>query len=288
MLSIDLHSHSTVSDGLLSPDALVERAATRGVRVLALTDHDDVGGLSAARATALRLGVNLVNGVEISVTWNSQTLHVVGLDIDPACPDLLRGLHVTGSSRAMRAEKIATELKKIGIHGALEGAYAHADNARLVGRTHFARYLAEQGYAADVRGVFKKFLTPGKPGYVEHHWAALADAVGWIRQSGGLAVMAHPGRYPLIAKQMRQLLAEFRQLGGMAVEVVTGSHVPAQYAVFARYAAEFGLLASAGSDFHGQGESHRDIGQLPDLPVDCDPVWRQLRGVSPASVFAAI
>ncbi|MGH8750387.1 MAG: 3',5'-nucleoside bisphosphate phosphatase [Burkholderiales bacterium] len=279
MLNIDLHSHSTVSDGLLSPEELVQRAAARGVKVLALTDHDDTGGLGAARAAALRCGVHLIYGVEISVSWNTQTLHVVGLDIDPAHPGLLRGLQSIRSSRAGRAQRIAAELKKIGIHDALEGAYVHAGNPGLIGRTHFARYLVEQGHASDVHEVFKKFLVPGKPGYVEHRWAALADAVDWINASGGLAVMAHPGRYPINSKQMRQLLAEFKQSGGAAVEVVTGSHQPEQYAVFARYAQEFGLLASAGSDFHGPGESRRDLGRLPELPLGCAPVWEQLTGL---------
>ncbi|HVS25702.1 MAG TPA: 3',5'-nucleoside bisphosphate phosphatase [Burkholderiales bacterium] len=279
MLNIDLHSHSTVSDGLLTPEDLVKRAAMRDVKVLALTDHDDIGGLAAAREAALRFGVHLINGVEISATWNGQTLHVVGLDVDPRHPLLLQGLQTVRSSRALRAEKIAAELEKTGIHGALEGAYAHAENPHLIGRTHFARYLVKQGHAADVKSVFKKFLAQGRPGYVEHRWAALADAVTWIKQSGGLAVMAHPGRYPLNSKQMRQLLAEFKQLGGMAVEVVTGSHTPEQYAVFARYSKEFELYASAGSDYHGPGESRRDIGQLPELPLDCLPVWRRLAGL---------
>ena len=279
MLNIDLHSHSTASDGLLSPEDLVKRAARRDVKVLALTDHDDISGLAAACETALRLGVHLISGVEISVTWNGQTIHVVGLQVDPRHPVLLQGLQTVRSSRALRAEKIASELEKTGIHGALEGAYAHAENPSLIGRAHFARYIVKQGRAADVKSVFKKFLTRGKPGYVEHRWAALADAVTWIKQSGGLAVVAHPGRYPLSSKQMRQLLAEFKQLGGVAVEVVTGSHTPEHYAVFARYAKEFGLLASAGSDFHGPGESRHDVGQLPGLPLDCLPVWQQFTGL---------
>ena len=242
--------------------------------MLALTDHDDIGGLARARQAAVQHGVHLINGVEISVSWNSQTLHIVGLRIDPEYPPLLQGLEVIRSSRAVRAQGIATELEKSGIRGSLQGAYQYADNPNLIGRTHFARFLVEQGHAGDVKAVFRKFLTPGKPGYVEHRWVALADAVSWIRESGGIAVMAHPGRYSISTAQMRQLLAEFKELGGAALEVVTGSHTPEQYAVFARYAKQYGLFASVGSDYHGPGESHRDIGQLPELPEGCRPVWQ--------------
>ncbi|HEY6280700.1 MAG TPA: 3',5'-nucleoside bisphosphate phosphatase [Burkholderiales bacterium] len=287
MLNIDLHSHSTVSDGLLSPEELVQRAAARGVQMLALTDHDDMGGLARARQAAIPYGVHLINGVEVSVSWSSQTLHIVGLRIDPDCPALLQGLQTIRSGRAARAQRIAAELEKSGIRGSLQGAYQHAANPDLIGRTHFARFLVEQGQAGDVKGVFRKFLTPGKPGYIEHRWVALADAVSWIRESGGIAVMAHPGRYSISTAQMRQLLAEFKELGGAALEVVTGSHTPEQYAVFARYAKQHGLFASVGSDYHGPGESRRDIGQLPDLPEGCQPVWQQWSDLT-AGVSASV
>jgi len=275
MLNIDLHSHSTVSDGLLSPEELVHRAASRGVRALALTDHDDVGGLSLAKQAAVRSGVDIVNGVEISVSWCSQTLHIVGLRIDPEYPPLLRGLEVIRRGRAKRAQEIAAELEKSGIRDSLAGASRYAGNPNLIGRAHFARFLVELGLAKDVKSVFKKFLRQGKPGHVEHRWAALPEAVDWIRKSGGIAVIAHPGRYPISAAQMRQLLVEFKELGGAALEVVTGSHTAEEYAIFARYSKEFELFASVGSDYHGSGESHRDIGQLPELPEGCQPVWKQ-------------
>lgn len=275
MLNIDLHSHSTVSDGLLSPEELVHRAASRGVEMLALTDHDEIGGLARAKQAAMRHGVHLINGVEISVSWNSQTLHIVGLRIDPDCPALLQGLQTIRSGRAARSHGIATELEKSGIRGSLAGASRYAGNPNLIGRAHFARYLVERGYASDVKSIFRKFLTPGKPGYVEHCWSTLADAVSWIRESDGIAVMAHPGRYSISTAQMRQLLAEFKELGGAGLEVVTGSHTPEQYAIFARYAKQFSLFASVGSDYHGPGESRRDLGQLPELPEGCQPVWQQ-------------
>jgi predicted metal-dependent phosphoesterase TrpH len=269
----DLHCHSTYSDGVLRPDELVRRAARRGVSVLALTDHDETGGVAEAHRLAAGEGVEIVNGVEISVTWNGQTLHIVGLHIDPAHPELATGLNSLREGRRRRAEQIADELDKAGVEGSLAGARAHATNPELVGRTHFARFLAERGHARDVNSVFRKFLVYGKPGHVPHLWAGLEQAVGWIRASGGMAVLAHPGRYKLEEPQRCALLAAFKEAGGAAIEVVTGSHTPAQFQSYARYAQHYGLLASAGSDFHGPGESYRDLGELPDLPRGCRPVW---------------
>ncbi|HQR50403.1 MAG TPA: 3',5'-nucleoside bisphosphate phosphatase [Methylophilaceae bacterium] len=269
---IDLHSHSVVSDGTLTPSELVEHAAARGVRVLALTDHDDVAGLEEAAEAAVRHGIALVNGVEISVTWNGRTVHVVGLKISPTHIPLLQGLATIRQGRYQRAEGMAASLEQAGIHGSLDGAHAYA-TCGIISRTHFARFLVQQGYAKDVSAVFKKYLVKGKPGYQEHRWAALEDAVGWITGSGGIAVLAHPGRYDLGRVNMLKLLAEFRELGGTGVEVVTGSHTPEQYHHFARLSHQFGLLASLGSDYHGPGQTYTDMGRLPDLPANCTPVW---------------
>ncbi|TAN82764.1 MAG: PHP domain-containing protein [Gallionella sp.] len=279
MLDYDLHCHSNISDGTLTPTELVDRAAGRGVKVLSLTDHDDVDGLDEARAAAAQHGMTFINGVEISVSWRSHTLHIIGLGIDPAYPPLAEGLRGVRGGRGERAKKMADELAKAGIGGTLEGAYHFAKNPNMIGRTHFARYLVETGHCKDVKSVFNRYLVKGKPGYVPHQWAALADAVGWIRGSGGAAVLAHPGRYmsgrsKMGKKTMHELLAEFAGCGGQALEVVTGSHTPEQYAEFARYAEEFNLLASCGSDFHGPGESYRDMGRLPDFPLSCRPVWQ--------------
>jgi predicted metal-dependent phosphoesterase TrpH len=273
MLNIDLHCHSTVSDGLLTPTQLVEHAAARGVDVLALTDHDDVGGLAEARAMAAEKNITLINGVEISVDWRGQTLHIVGLGIDPEHPDLACGLSSIRNGRMVRARNIATQLDKIGIHGSFEGACRNAGEGHLLGRMHFARFLVQQGHARDVKAVFKKYLVKGKPGYAPHQWAPLSDAVGWIRASGGRAVIAHPGRYKLSRKAMDELLEDFRALGGEAIEVITGSHTPAQSMQFARHSQRLGLLASRGSDFHGPGESYFDLGRMPALPAICRPVW---------------
>ncbi len=281
MLDYDLHCHSNVSDGTLTPTAVVQRAAERGVKVLALTDHDDVDGLAEARNAAAQYGMTFVNGVEISVSWRSHTLHIVGLAIDPSYAPLSAGLRGVRSGRGERARKMADELAKVGIGGVLNGAYQFAENPNMIGRTHFARYLVEAGHCKDVKSVFNRYLAKGKPGYVPHQWATLADAIAWIRGSGGVAVLAHPGRYmvgkhSMGKKTMRELLVEFVALGGQALEVVTGSHTVEQYAEFANYAAEFGLLSSCGSDFHGPGESYRDMGRLPDLPLICRPVWQAL------------
>jgi 3',5'-nucleoside bisphosphate phosphatase len=275
MLRYDLHCHSTRSDGLLAPSDVVARAAERGVRVLALTDHDEVSGLREARQQATELGLAFINGVEISVTWSGRTLHVVGLHIDPENAELATGLEQIRKGRHHRAETIASGLEAAGIGGSLAGARSYVTNPELVGRTHFARFLVERGHARDVHSVFRKYLTAGRPGYVSHQWASLAQALQWIRTSGGIAVLAHPGRYGLSNAERESLLLSFATLGGTAVEVVTGSHTPDQYVTWAGYARRYGLLASAGSDFHGPQESRRDFGELPDLPAGCAPVWEK-------------
>lgn len=272
-MRVDLHSHSTCSDGLLTPAELVERAVLRGVDMLALTDHDEIAGLAEARSSALQWGLRLIDGVEISVQWAHATLHIVGLNIDVAHTPLVEGLAAIRAGREQRARRMADSLAEAGITGSLEGARRYAKNPELVSRSHFARYLVETGHARDTNAVFRAYLTPGKPGYVPHQWASLADAVAWIKDGGGLAVLAHPGRYPLNQQQCENLLGEFVTLGGAAIEVVTGSHAPDEYVTWARYAKRFGLRASAGSDFHGPGEGYRDIGNVPVLPAGCDPVW---------------
>jgi predicted metal-dependent phosphoesterase TrpH len=272
MLNIDLHCHSNVSDGVLSPAAVVARAAANGVHVLALTDHDDVAGLAPAQAAATELGVTLIPGVEISVSWGGQTVHIVGLRIDPLHPELAAGLHGIRLGRIERARRMADDLAQSGIGGAYEGADGYAANKQMVGRTHFARWLVAQGHAPDMRSAFKRFLTPGHPGYVEHEWTSLENAVGWIRASGGMAVVAHPGRYAFNARKLHLFLDAFRTLGGEGIEVITGSHHPSEYGKFADLARAFGLKASRGADFHAPGEG-ADIGHLPALPHYCKPIW---------------
>ena len=258
---------------MLKPEELVARAASNGVEILALTDHDGVSGLAEARAKAESEGVRFVDGVEISVTWEGSTVHIVGLQIDPENPLLLSGLESIREGRATRAEKMGEALAAAGVPDSLAGAKAYAENPSLISRSHFARHLVKTGRAPDVKSVFQHYLVKGKPGFVPHRWASLGDAVSWIRASGGIAVVAHPGRYNFSKPQLHAFLAQFRDSGGAGIEVVTGSHSPEQYSEFARITREFGFTASRGSDYHGKGESRADLGALPQLPGDLKPVW---------------
>ena len=269
---IDLHCHSTVSDGLLSPADLVAHAANSGIKVLALTDHDDVSGLTAARLEAAQHDIHFVNGVEISVTWKKRTLHIVGLKFDADNAALKIALNNVRHTRDVRAQDMAAGLAKAGIASAYEGAKAIAKQSILT-RSHFAQFLAQAGHAKDVKSVFKKYLVKGKPGFVDSNWMDLESAIGLIIGAGGQAVIAHPGRYDLGTVNMHLLMHEFRMLGGSAIEVVTGSHQPPQYQQFAKIAHKFSLKASLGSDYHGAGLSFMGMGQVPELPAGCVPVW---------------
>ncbi|MCP5244610.1 MAG: PHP domain-containing protein [Burkholderiales bacterium] len=273
MLNIDLHCHSTVSDGVLTPAQLVERAFQRGVKLLALTDHDDVAGLEEARSAAFEKNITFINGVEISVSWRGRTIHVLGLNVDPSYPPLVEGLAAIRAGRTQRARNIAAALEKVGVEGSLEGAYTFVGARGLIGRTHFARFLIEKGYAKDMKSVFKNYLVKGKPGYAHHEWAALSETIDWIIASGGRAVIAHPARYNLGKNVLNDLLDEFCALGGSALEVISASHTAQQTEIFAGHAKNNNLLVSCGSDFHGPNESYYDLGRLPELPAGCVPVW---------------
>ncbi|NOX76079.1 MAG: PHP domain-containing protein [Gammaproteobacteria bacterium] len=273
-LNHDLHSHSTASDGTLSPAELVRRAHAQGVDVLALTDHDSTAGVAEASEAAATLGLRLVPGVEVSVTWNGVTIHILGLNVDPEHLGLQQGLAQLRVRRDERGKEIARRLAKAGIEGALEGAQAYASGA-IISRTHFARFLVEQGHAKDMRKVFKKFLVNNRPGYVPGDWASLDEALGWIHAAGGLAVIAHPARYRLSATRLRQFIGEFKEYGGQGIEVVSGSHSAGDVQGMAQYARRFELLASCGSDYHGPEQPWVELGQLTPLPENCTPVWQQ-------------
>ncbi len=276
LLNADLHSHSIVSDGTLSPEAVAERAAKGGVQLWALTDHDEVSGQQRAREAALDLGMAWLGGVEISVSFAGETVHIVGLGIDAENEPLRVGLAATRAGRRKRALQMAAGLAQAGVPGAFEGALRHAGNPNLISRTHFARYIVEQGLCSHTHEVFRRYLTEGKPGYVPHEWARLGDAVGWIRGAGGMAVIAHPGRYKFTANEEYALFTEFIEFGGAGVEVITGSHSAAERVRFTQTAIEFDLLASRGSDFHSPDESRTALGALPDLPGKLKPVWGAL------------
>ena len=272
----DLHAHSTASDGTLSPAQLMQRAHGAGVEVMALTDHDTLEGLSEAAAAAQPLGLEFVPGVEVSVSWRGITVHIVGLGVAPDSEVLQCGLSGLREFRDWRAEEIGRRLAKSGIDGAFAGARA-LSNGRLISRTHFARFLVNSGHAPDVRAVFRKFLVNGKPGFVSGQWAELEDAVRWIRQAGGQAVIAHPARYRLTRGKLRQLIGEFAEVGGAALEVVSGSHSRDDYFTMAHHARDFGLLASAGSDYHGPEHPWIELGRLPELPDGCKAIWKDWR-----------
>ena len=276
LLNADLHCHSQVSDGTLTPEQLAARAAANGVQLWALTDHDEVGGLHRARDAALAAGLNYLTGAEISVTFAGITVHIVGLGFDIDDRALREGLERTRGGREERAREMAASLAQVGIKGAFDGALQYVGNPELISRTHFARHLVATGMCADTPEVFRRFLTEGKPGYVPHRWAKLGDAVRWIVDAGGMAVIAHPGRYAFTPTEEYALFTEFIAHGGRGVEVITGSHNQADFVKYADMAKEFDLYASRGSDFHSPDESHTDLGALPYLPGQLKPVWEGL------------
>ena len=275
-MNSDLHCHSSVSDGTLEPEAVAARAKANGVELWALTDHDELGGQQRALAAANALGLPCLTGTEISVTFAGVTVHIVGLGFDASDPKLAAGLAATRGGRDARAREMADELAKVGIAGAYDGALHFVGNPDLISRTHFARFLVESGVCADTQEVFRRFLVEGKPGFVPHRWATLRDAVTWICEAGGIAVIAHPARYKFTPTEEYALFTEFKALGGRGVEVLTGAHSAADALRYADTAREFDLLASRGSDFHSPEESRIDLGGLPPLPGGLVPVWEAL------------
>ena len=276
VLNADLHCHSVVSDGTLTPEALAARAKANGVELWALTDHDEISGQARALAAAKAQGMQYLTGTEISVTFAGQTVHIVGLGFDHEDAGMQQGLRKTRGGRGERAQEMSQGLAQVGIHGCYEGALKYVGNPELISRTHFARYLVESGVCADTHEVFRKFLTEGKPGFVPHRWASLKEAVQWITDAQGIAIIAHPGRYNFTPNEEYAFFTEFKTHGGQGVEVVTGSHTTAEYVKYGDMAKEFDLLASRGSDFHSPEESRIDLGTLPWLPGQLTPVWEAL------------
>lgn len=276
ILNADLHCHSVVSDGTLTPEALAARAHANGVELWSLTDHDEIGGQQRAAASAKALGMKYLTGTEISITFAGKTVHIVGLGFDAQDPRIRQGLLQTRGGRGQRAQEMSDGLALVGIKGAFEGALRFAGNPELISRTHFARFLVESGVCKETNEGFRKYLTEGKPGFVPHRWASLGDAVAWITQAGGVAVIAHPARYGFTPNEEFALFSEFKAHGGQGVEVITGSHSAAEYLTYADMALEFDLAASCGSDFHSPDESHTDLGSLPFLPGKLTPVWELL------------
>jgi len=273
LLNADLHCHSTASDGSLSPGALAQRAHEGGVQLWSLTDHDEIAGQRAAREAAEALGMAYVSGIEISVSFAGETVHILGFGFDPDNPELQAGLAALRAGRTVRAQQMGESLALAGIPGAYEGALALAPNPELVSRTHFARFLVDNGHCSSVHEVFSRFLKEGKPGFVPHRWAGLGEALRWLHGAGGVAAIAHPARYRFTPTEEFALFGEFQAHGGRAVEVTCGSHFPDEVIKYADMALEFDLLASRGSDFHAPGESRTPLGSLPDLPARVTPLW---------------
>ncbi|HEV8691141.1 MAG TPA: 3',5'-nucleoside bisphosphate phosphatase [Ideonella sp.] len=287
LLNADLHCHSICSDGSLSPTELAQRAHAGGVELWSLTDHDEVAGQREARAAAEALGMAYVSGVEISVSFAGETVHILGFGFDVENPALLAGLAALRAGRTTRAQEMGESLARAGIRGAYEGALALAPNPELVSRTHFARFLVEQGHCASVHEVFGRYLKEGKPGFVPHRWAGLGEALRWVHGAGGVTAIAHPARYRFTPTEEFALFSEFQAHGGRGVEVTCGSHFPNEVVKYADMAREFDLLASRGSDFHAPGESRTELGSLPDLPGQVTPLWSLWADRLPAPAPAA-
>ena len=272
-----MHTHSTYSDGVLTPAALVLRAAARGVRLLALTDHDETGGLAEAAQTASEVNVLLVPGVEISVAWNGHTLHILGLDIDPQAPPLADGLASIRHSRGERAVRIAARLDAVGVTGSLPGATRHAGNTAAIGRSHFARFLVEHRHVRNTNEAFSRYLGAGRSGYVPPCWPQLSEAIDWIHRAGGQTVLAHPDRYRLEPPVMRSLFEVFAQHGGDAIEISSNGRFKASVQI--RLARQFGFALSSGSDFHAPGKNVVDLGDVTEIPSGVPAVWQRLRAM---------
>ena len=273
MLTIDLHSHSKCSDGLLVPEELVARAALNGAKALALTDHDMVRGIGEAKQACRRAGIHFVPGVEVSVTWGGRSIHIVGLQVDENNQAFVRNLEANRSGRVERAVEIGRKLEELGIFGAYENVVQQVPDPIVISRKHFSRFLVDAGVCSTPTDAFEQYLKKGQPAYVFHEWTTLEKAIGWIRDAGGIAIIAHPGRYEITEKSLLALFDEFKQLGGAGIEVVTGSHSRDLYPYFAEQAKRYGFLASAGSDFHAPGETYLDVGRVPELPEGLTPVW---------------
>lgn len=273
---VDLHTHSNCSDGALAPAELVRQAAAAGVRVLALTDHDSVAGVEEAGREAESVGIQLIPGLELSTSWKGISIHIIGLGVEVKHPALVEGLAQQARARGQRARQIAERLEALRLPGAYQGALqlAGGDPDRI-SRTHFAQWLLATGRVSSMQGAFDKYLGNNKPADVPMPWLALPEAVALIRNAGGTAVLAHPGRYPLTRTKLRMLIGLFTEAGGEAMEVATATEKPDMVRYLAQLAVQEGLDASQGSDFHGPHMPWIHLGRFPALPAGCRPVWRR-------------
>lgn len=273
---IDLHCHSTASDGALSPEALVARAASQGVSHLALTDHDTIAGLELARNAASEAGLSLINGVELSCVWRSHTIHVVGLDFDEQDPGFLAALEQQNENRWQRARMIADRLSRLNVDHLLDRA-TEAAGGGVPGRPHFAEVLVEDGVVPKLAQAFKRYLGTGKPGDVKACWPELSEVVQWIVSAGGIAILAHPRKYRLTATRLRALTSDFSRAGGQGIEVSVSGQSSGDLGFVAELARRENLWASQGSDFHFPGAPWCELGRIMKMPEGLEPVWHHFR-----------
>ncbi len=280
-MRIDLHSHTTASDGRLEPKDLVDRALSFDIEVLAITDHDTVDGLAPAKQYVQdnQLPIKIINGIEISTVWQNKDIHIVGLNIDPDNPVLKTLIDQQKQHRVERSELIASRLEKATREGVLEEVQQIAGDAPIT-RAHFAKWLVDNGFAKNMQMVFKKYLTRNNPGYVPPNWCSMKDAVDAIHAAGGQAVLAHPGRYQLTAKWVKRLLTAFVEADGDAMEVAQPQQAQQERRNLADYAIQYKLLASQGSDFH-YPSPWMELGRNLWLPAGVEPVWKDW-GIDPS------
>lgn len=272
MAIYDLHCHSTFSDGVLTPTELVKRAKKQGVDVLALSDHDTVDGLSEAQRQAETSDLTLIPSVEVSVSWQGRVIHIVALNVDAKNKNLLEGLQFNRNLRLLRAKKMATKLEKLGLDNVLERVSQYAGEAAIT-RTHFARLLVDSGFAATMNDVFKKYMVSGKPGFVKMQWVDMQTALKWIEEAGGIAVIAHPGRYKMTRSWLNRLIDDFINWGGKGIEVAYSTASKDEIKKFSDYAVRYDLYASCGSDFHDPKMHWLELGMHKTLPLAVKPVW---------------
>ncbi|MDG2364821.1 MAG: PHP domain-containing protein [Methylococcaceae bacterium] len=269
---IDLHCHSNFSDGALSPKDLITRAQSQQVSHLALTDHDTTAGLTEAGIYAKTSHLTLINGIELSTTWNNRCFHIVGINIDPDACALQSGTLLLGQTRLERAEKIALKLTKRGIPGAMDYVLKKAGHG-MITRSHFAQFLLEENHVSSFQNAFDKYLGAGKSAFVSTSWVELETAVNWITDSGGHAIIAHPLRYKLTNSWLKRFLTAFKLAGGVGIEVVTGHNNPDDIRKAGQFALTFDLYGSVGSDFHSDKNKWVELGRLAPLPRDIKPIW---------------
>jgi len=271
-LIYDLHSHSNFSDGALTPRQLVDRAIEFGVDVLAITDHDTIAACRENLANGRN--IQLVHGIEFSTQWENTGIHVVGLNFAADSAIIGQAANQQTAARQLRAQQIADNLEKQGISNALAGARSYSPGG-YIGRPHFARHIVSIGKAKNMQAAFKHYLAAGKSGDVKKTWASLEQVIQWILAAGGIPVLAHPLKYPLTRSKLLRLLQDFRQLGGLAMEVVSGQQNPDQTRSMAELCRQLDLLASCGSDFHGPETHWAELGKFQPLPVGITPVWER-------------